>query len=132
MAGDYRFSGLRLIQHLGREAVRKVELPNDYLDIHAEIILVSEHLSASAASVLLCTWPAGDLDIDPYIFKIVPFGSASFCPENPVNAAPLLDALVTTFSSRLPIVRNLAARRNNYVLGDLLVHGSNIVVAAAI
>src|SRR4029078_11486429 len=97
MAGDYRFSGLGFLQRLGREAVRKVELPNDYLDIHAEIILVSENLSDSAASVLRCTWPVGDLHIDHYIFKIVPFGSASCCPENPVNAAPLLDALVTTF-----------------------------------
>ena len=50
--------------------MRKVELSNNYFDIDAEIILIPENLSDSAASVLRCTWPVGDLDVDHYIFKI--------------------------------------------------------------
>src|SRR5215831_14569953 len=53
MRWNERLRVLRLLQHLCRETMRKVEFADHDLDIHAEIILISENLQHAA------TWTLG-------------------------------------------------------------------------
>ena len=67
---------LSLFQHFGGKVVRQVELADDDLHVHAEIVFVAEDLDYAPAGILRGRGPVSDLDIHHHVFQIIEFRAA--------------------------------------------------------
>ncbi len=70
--------------------MRQVELADDDLDVHAEVVFVAENLDHAAARILGRRGPVGDLHIHHQAFEIVPLAAARLFAEDAIVVGRLL------------------------------------------
>ena len=102
--GNDRLELLRLLQYLDREAVRKMKLADDDLDIDAEVVFVAENLDDTAARIFCRRGPARNLDLDDDVLEVSPFAAESLSAEDAIVTGRLLAR--RPLLVRLPVIRN--------------------------
>ncbi len=139
---DHRIEALRLLQDLDREAMRQMELANDDLDIHAEVVFVAEDFDDTPSRVFGWRGPLGDLHFNHDILQIGPFAATGFVAEDAVPSFPPFRQRRTKgWGTRVPrvcgrsgcpILCGIFCRKgwvgNDDLLRDLLVHGDDVVM----
>src|ERR1019366_62276 len=63
---------LGLLQHLDREVMRQMMLANDDLDVHSEVVFVTEDLYDATLGIISRRWPRRNLHIDHHSFEVFP------------------------------------------------------------
>src|SRR5581483_6786764 len=88
----------------------------------------------TTARILGRARPVRNFDIDNDILQVLPLGATgSFLAEHAMNAGPFLSAsAMAGCGLRRSDGRKLHDRRDDDVLRDLLVHGTNEVVTVAV
>ena len=88
-ARNNRLGAFRFFEDLGWKTVGEVELADNDLHVHPEIIFITYDLDDPAAWGLGGGRPIGDLNIDDYIFQIVPaIATRSLLAQHPMNRLP--------------------------------------------
>ena len=135
---DRRRCILRCFERRGREVMGQVKLADRDLDIDAEIILAPQNLNHPSARILRGRRPIGNLDVNHHALKIVPLHRRrSLGPEHAIDrrGLPLSPPCLLWFPPFHPGghrgVRNFHPRRNHDLLGNLRVHGPDVITAAA-
>ena len=105
--------------------MRQMKFADDDLDVHAKIIFIAKNLDHAPTRVLGRRRPIDDFDIDYHVVQIAPFVSPRhFFADNPV--------LALTWPPGALALRVLHPVGDDDVLGDLLVHGPDIVLAVVV
>src|SRR5438552_8739794 len=73
------FDRLSLFKNLRRKTVGEVEFADDYFDIHAEIVFMSENLDYTTARALGFGRPVGNFDVHHNTFQVIPRVGAPSC-----------------------------------------------------
>ena len=104
--------------------MRQVELADDDLDVHAEVVFVAENLDDAAARILGRRGPVGDLHIHHQAFEIVPLAAARLFAEDAVGVGlSALRCAVDCFAGGLPRSSQRRARTGHPARGLLVRSG---------
>src|ERR1035438_8661439 len=128
--------------------MRQVELADDDLNIHAEVVFVAENLDYAATRVLGRRRPIGNLNVHHQAFEIVPLTAARLFPEDAVGIRmrrAVRLGLLRQRGSRLAMEGGpsfgfrstlagwpLHPARNDDLSGDLLVDRRHVVLARSV
>ena len=128
--------------------MRQVELADDDLNIHAEVVFVAENLDYAATRVLGRRRPIGNLNVHHQAFEIVPLTAARLFPEDAVGIRmrrAVRLGLLRQRGSRLAMEGGpsfgfrstlagwpLHPARNDDLSGDLLVDRRHVVLVRSV
>src|ERR1019366_3056662 len=128
--------------------MRQMELANDDLNVHAEVVFGAENLDYAAARALCRRGPVGNLHVNHQTFEIVPLAAAGLFAQDAVcvrGMRAMCGGLLRPRSSRPSMGRRrsfglsftVAGRpfhsaRDDDLPGDLLIAGGQVVLARAV
>src|SRR5208337_4263300 len=84
---DGAFKLLRLLQHFDWEVMRQMVLADNNLDIHAEVVFVTQNLDNAPLWIVGRRWPRRNFDIDYHPFELFPLPAMRFLA---VHAIPIV------------------------------------------
>src|ERR1017187_7596265 len=130
--------------------MRQMMLANDDLDVHSEVVFVTEDLYDATLGIIRWRWPRRNLHIDHHSFEVFPLPAMRFLAIHaiaimlvsrlsrvPQVRAPLwganLGPVLFRFAGTVSVLvffpwRPLHSPRNDDLLGDLLIDRSHEVV----